>query len=78
MIHVEPVIDLDSAYNTTSNGIEDELVTLNWAPTFTDNQEYVTALTLSLPDGMDAEGYAILSLLATVLRRKFSLMRMEI
>lgn len=59
LIHVEPVIDLDSAYNTTSNGIEDQLVTLNWAPTFTDNQEYVTALTLSLPEGMDAEGYAI-------------------
>ena len=59
IIHVEPEIDLGDTYTSTTNGIEDELVTLNWQPTFTDTQEYVTSFTLILPDGADTDGYSI-------------------
>lgn len=59
VIHVEPVIDLGDTYTSFSNGVEDELVTLNWKPTFTDTQEYVTSLTLGLLDGVDTDGYSI-------------------
>lgn len=61
IIHVAPVIDLGDTYTSTSNGVEDDLVTLNWKPTFSDPQEYVTSFTLILPDDADtdADGYSI-------------------
>ncbi|MCF7352693.1 type I secretion C-terminal target domain-containing protein [Vibrio sp. CK2-1] len=59
VIHVEPVIDLGDTYTSESNGFEDQLVTLNWKPTFPDPQEYVTSFTLILPDGADTDGYSI-------------------
>lgn len=59
VIHVEPVIDLGDTYTSESNGFEDQLVTLNWKPTFSDPQEYVTSFTLILPDGADTDGYSI-------------------
>ncbi|WP_145981760.1 DUF5801 repeats-in-toxin domain-containing protein [Vibrio algivorus] len=59
VIHVEPVIDLGDTYTSESKGFEDQLVTLNWKPTFTDNQEYVASFTLMLPDGEDTDGYSI-------------------
>ncbi|TVO36814.1 type I secretion C-terminal target domain-containing protein [Vibrio algivorus] len=59
VIHVEPVIDLGDTYTSESKGFEDQLVTLNWKPTFTDTQEYVASFTLMLPDGEDTDGYSI-------------------
>ncbi|WP_105901266.1 T1SS-143 repeat domain-containing protein [Vibrio gangliei] len=55
IIHVAPSIDIEDTYTTGSSGIEDELVTLNWKPSFSDSQEYVTAFTLSLPGGVSGD-----------------------
>ncbi|MCM0148668.1 retention module-containing protein [Photobacterium galatheae] len=45
VIHIEPVIDAGD-YSQTSQGLEDQPVTIHWQPPFTDSKEFATGLTI--------------------------------
>ncbi|MBD8513689.1 retention module-containing protein [Photobacterium sp. CAU 1568] len=56
VIHIEPVIDAGD-YTQTSQGLEDQPVTINWQPPFSDSKEFATGLTLqNIPT---APGYSL-------------------
>ncbi|OEF23300.1 DUF5801 repeats-in-toxin domain-containing protein [Vibrio rumoiensis] len=64
LIHIAPVIDATD-YTKVTKGEEDTPVTLNWMPTLSDNQEYITSLTIRLEEGADTTGYSIFFVPAT-------------
>ncbi|UIP30295.1 retention module-containing protein [Photobacterium sp. TLY01] len=45
IIHIEPVIN-SGDYTRTSQGLEDQAVTINWQPVLADSKEFATGLTI--------------------------------